>query len=68
MDYAEMGNRIRKARKEKRMTQEQLAEAAEISTQFVGHIERGTKVPSVKTLYSICKALEKTMDSMAAGD
>lgn len=68
MDYAAMGDRIRKARKEKRMTQEQLAEAADISPQFVGHIERGTKVPSVKTLYAICKVIEKTMDSMAAGE
>lgn len=68
MDYAAMGDRIRKARKEKRMTQEQLAEAAEISTQFVGHIERGTKVPSVKTLHEICQALGKTIDSVVAGE
>lgn len=68
MDYKAMGNRIREARKAKRMTQEQLAEAAEISVAFVGHIERGTRVPSVKTLYAICQALHKTMDSMAAGE
>ena len=63
-----IGSTIKKIRREREMTQEQLAEAAEISVAFVGHIERGTRVPSVKTLYAICQALHKTMDSMAAGE
>ena len=52
-----MGKKIRKKRREMDITQAQLAEMAGISTAFVGHIERGTRVLSVETLCRICKAL-----------
>ena len=49
------------------LTQEQLAELAEISLSFVGHIERGTRTISVETLARLCKALETDMHDIVFG-
>ena len=62
MDYKAIGNRIRTVRKARGYTQEQLAERADISFAFVGHIERGTRVMSIKTLYSLARALDCSTD------
>lgn len=62
MNYALLGQRIKQARKEQHLTQEQLAETCSISTSFLGHIERGTRVPSIETLYSLCSALNVSAD------
>ena len=62
MDYEALGKKIRRKRREMDITQEQLAEMAGISTAFVGHIERGTRVLSVETLERICKALGVSAD------
>lgn len=42
-DYPALGARIRKTRKEKGLTQEQLAKMCDLSTAHIGHIERGDK-------------------------
>ena len=57
MDYAAMGRRIRQLRLQKELTQAALAEEAEISTAFVGHIERGTRVMSLETFARLCQTL-----------
>lgn len=62
MDYKAIGNRIRTVRKARGYTQEQLAERADISFAFVGHIERGTRVMSIKTLDSLARALDCSAD------
>ena len=43
VNYKDFGMRVRNARKQHHMTQEQLAEAIGISTSFMGHIERGSR-------------------------
>ena len=62
MNHAAMGQRIKQARKEKHLTQEQLAEMAGISSAFMGHIERGTRKASLETLYALCRALNVSAD------
>lgn len=62
MDMKAIGKRVRAARRARDMTQDQLAELANISTSFVGHIERGTRVPSLETMWRICKAMGLPMD------
>lgn len=57
MDYKDFGQRVRLARKERGMTQEQLSEQLNISPSFLGHIERGTRVPSLDTLTNLCNVL-----------
>lgn len=61
-DYAALGQRIRKARKDKHLTQEQLAEICDLSTAHIGHIERGTRALSIESLITISKALDISTD------
>lgn len=62
MDYVAIGERVRIRRKALKITQEKLAEKIDVSTSFIGHIERGTRKMSVETLYAICKALGVSAD------
>lgn len=61
-NYAVLGERIRKARKEKHLTQEQLAEACDLSTAHIGHIERGTRALSIESLITISEVLNVSTD------
>lgn len=62
IDYHSLGQRIRKARKDKNVTQEELAEICALSSAHIGHIERGTRIPSLDTLFRISQALGVSMD------
>ncbi|MGN0162492.1 MAG: helix-turn-helix domain-containing protein [Candidatus Ornithomonoglobus sp.] len=64
----DMGIRIKALRNEKRLTREQLAEKAEISTQFLADIESGNKGMSVATLYKLSKALCVSSDYLLFGN
>lgn len=57
VDYADMGKKIRKLRKEQHLTQEQFAELIGRSTSFIGHIERGTRIISLETFSNIVQIL-----------
>jgi len=61
-DYSALGTRIRKARKQQNLTQEQLAEACNLSTAHIGHIERGTRALSIESLISLSKVLNVSTD------
>ena len=67
VDFRKIGGRIRNKRKEKRLSQEQLAELIGISLSFLGHIERGTRTASVETLARISKVLEMDMHFIVFG-
>ncbi len=62
--YVEIGRRIRRLRKRQRWTQAELAERADISTSFLGHIERGSRKLSVETLNRIALALNCSADAL----
>ena len=64
MDYAALGERVRSFRQHLHLTQEQLAEKAEISVSFLGHIERGTRIASLETLLQLCAALTVTPNDL----
>ncbi len=64
MDYILLGRRIRLRRREAGLTQEQLAEKAEISPSFLGHVERGSRKLSLETLLKLCRALNTTADAL----
>lgn len=53
----EIGNRIAQRRKTLKLSQEQLAERADISQTHISKIELGKDNPSIKLLKSIAKAL-----------
>ena len=63
----DIGNRIRQARKECGYTQEQLAEYAEISVDFLGLIETGRNSMKVQILAKIASALNVTTDYLIYG-
>ena len=63
-EYKRIGQIIRSFRKEERMTQADLAAQIGISTSFMGHIERGTRIASLSTMKELCRALNISMDML----
>ena len=57
-------NKIRLLRAEKRITQEELGNACELSRQSVNSIENGKFVPSVITAIKIANYFEKPVESI----
>lgn len=67
LDYSKMGRRIRQIRKAKGWSQDELAKKCGISMSFLGHIERGTRIMSLETFVSICRALHADADELLWG-
>ena len=61
-----IGKNIRKYRLMKKLRQEDLAEKADLSINYVGAIERGEKIPSLETLLVIINALGVSADMILA--
>ena len=59
-----LGDTIRRARMDNKMTQEQLAEAINISPTHMKHIEREHRKPSVEVLFLLAEVLNFSMDAM----
>ena len=64
MLYRQLGMRLRQRRLQLKLTQEQVAEAADISLSFYGHIERGTRKLSLDTLCKLIAALNCSADEI----
>ncbi len=56
--HIRIGNRIKKLRKEKKISQEDLAEMIGKSTDTVSNIERGIFLPRIETAQEIADALD----------
>ncbi len=56
--------RLKSARAALDMSQQELAEAVEVSRQTINSIEKGDYNPSIKLCISICKVLNKTLDEL----
>jgi transcriptional regulator with XRE-family HTH domain len=67
MDYIDLGRRVRKQRTQHGWTQEALAEKVNVSTSFVGHVERGTRKASLETLVAIANVLNVSLDYLLSG-
>ena len=59
-----LGKKIQKARKDAKMTQEQLAEKVGVSTTYIGFIEQGRYAPSLEVLEKIAKRLKIKMNEV----
>ncbi len=55
---------IRNERKNKRITQEELAEMLEVSPTHVKHIESGHRKPSIEILFGLTKILNISLDEV----
>ena len=62
MELESIGKNIRKFRLMRNLRQEDLAEKAGLSINYVGALERGQKIPSLETFILILNALEVSSD------
>lgn len=67
LDYNIIGERLKKARIDKNMTQEKLAEQIDVSVAFLSRVERGTSHINLKRLTQICEILGVSEGSILNG-
>lgn len=68
MDFTEIGDRIRKIRKDLKMTREEFADFIEINPYAVGRIERGErKIMDIETLQKITNSSGISIDELING-
>ena len=67
IDYKDLGKRIRAERRRQDITQEKLAEMADISNSFLGHIERGGRTLSIETLAKLANVLNLSIEYVVCG-
>lgn len=66
VDYESLGKRIRYRRHTKKLSQEEVAKAINISVSYYGNIERGIRIPSIDTLVDIANFLGTGLDFLLA--
>ena len=64
----EMGNRLRRQRKQMRLTQEKLAELSELSVKTIISAEKGQKALRPENIVQICRSLEMDISYMMTGE
>lgn len=64
----QIGLRIASLRKEKHLTQEQLAEIMDISIKHCSCVERGASALSMEKLIELCDILDTNMDYLIRGE
>ena len=64
----QIGEQIRLAREQAKLTQEQFAERIEVSPQYISDLERGVVGISIPTLKRACVALGVSSDQILFGD
>lgn len=58
------GKRIQELRKEKGLTQEDLADLVEVDRSYMGFVERGERNPTLDKIIKIAKALKITLSDL----
>lgn len=64
VDYSVIGKRIQRIRKQNRLSRSQLSSMVGISSGHLGHIETGSKSPSVEILICIAISLDVSVDAL----
>lgn len=59
-----VGEKIRKFRKERGLSQEELAHQASLHTTYIGQLERGEKNATIESLFKITNALGITLEEL----
>lgn len=67
LDYTLIGTRLKQARLQKKLTQENLAEQLDVSIAFLSRVERGSLDISLKRLSQICELLDVTEGTILNG-
>lgn len=61
---AQFGERIRILRQQQNLSQMDLAELADLNTTYIGHLEHGTKSPTLQTLGKLSNALHLSLPEL----
>ena len=67
LNYVEMGERLKIARKKKHLTQEALGELVQSTGKYISAIETGQSQVSLPFLYVLCSKLDVTLDYATGG-
>lgn len=67
IDYTMIGKRLRESRKAAKLTQEKVAEAADITTVYLSKIENGKVTPTLDTLGAVCAAVNADLGFIVSG-
>lgn len=67
-DLTALGDALRAARKEKNLTQEQLADESHVSTKQIADIEKAKRNPSYLILKALAKVVHLSLDSLMYSD
>ena len=66
-NYGIIGMRLKQKRMEKKITQEKLAEALDVSVAYISRIERGSTEINLKRLTEICHILKISLSEILDG-
>ena len=58
-----IGEKLKAARKQKRLTLKEVASVTNLSISYISDIEHGKSLPPIDTLTSLCRALDISMYS-----
>jgi transcriptional regulator with XRE-family HTH domain len=62
--YEKLGNRVKQLRRKANMSQEELAERANLDLTSINEIENGTRNPSLKTIHKISLGLKTPLKEL----
>lgn len=68
MDQEKIGRFIAKLRKQKNMTQQELADKLGVTDRAVGNWENGRRLPDYSLLKDLCSALNITVNELLSGE
>ena len=68
IDYRRLGKRIGDLRRDRKLSQSQLAELANLTDSYISYIETGRKKASLESLVKIAGALGVTLDRILLGN
>jgi len=63
-----IGDRIKKLRKEKSLSQQELADLLDTSPSYVSEIEKGKKIPGGNLLFSLKRVFGVSIDYLMSGE
>ena len=67
IDYTMIGKRLKESRMAAKLTQEKVAEAADITTVYLSKIENGKVTPTLDTLGAVCAAVNADLGYVLSG-
>ena len=67
INYAEVGRRMAKRRKELSLKQREVCEMVDANYKYISNLETGRSVPSLEMVMKLCEALNTTPDYLLLG-